>query len=197
MRTMTKALLATAAVMALAPAAQAADLLAPAAPVAPVVVAPTVNWEGAYIGANVGYGWGTVGGIGDINGGQIGGQIGYNFYLSDGVVLGVQADVDWANQTGGGDTLGWDGALTGHLGFAWDAVMPYVLGGVAFAGNDDGTGEQTHTGWTVGGGLEVMLADSLSAFAEYRYADLGTQTYAGVDRRLTDNTVRVGLNFHF
>jgi outer membrane immunogenic protein len=197
MRMMSKALLATAAVFGFASATQAADLMAPMAPAAAAVVAPTTSWAGPYVGANVGYGWGTVTPGGDLSGGMVGGQIGYNFYLSDNFVLGVQGDVDWANQTGAGATINWLGAVTGHVGFAWDAFMPYVLGGVAFANNTMAGTTNTQTGWTVGGGAEVMLADNLSAFAEYRYSDYGTASYGGVNESLTDNTVRVGLNFHF
>lgn len=213
MRTLAIILLASAAALPLASAAQAADLAAPLAPppAATVAPAPTTNWAGAYLGANIGYGWGTVtSSAGTINpqGGMIGGQIGYNFYLSDGVVLGAQADMDWSNITDSNatytDTIQWNGALTGHLGFAWDAVMPYVLGGVAFANNKveagGGSQDQWHTGWTVGAGAEVMLADNLSAFAEYRYSDYGTKDYGGVGVtgvHPTDNTVRAGLNFHF
>lgn len=219
MRNFGKVLLATVAVASFGSVAHAADLSAPMAPAAPAYVAPTTSWEGAYIGANIGYGSAhsdhndintTVGDF-DMTGGFVGGQIGYNFYLSDGVVLGVQGDIDWANITGTdpsnpiGDTINWKGAVTAHLGYAIDSVMPYILGGVAFA-NSERTGvtsttdTKLHTGWTVGAGVDVMLAGNVSAFAEYRYADYGTQTYTlpstpGVG--LTEHSVRAGLNFHF
>jgi outer membrane immunogenic protein len=39
---------------------------------------------------------------------------------------------------------------------------------------------QTLTGWTIGGGVEVMLAPHWLARAEYRFADFGTATFTDV-----------------
>jgi outer membrane immunogenic protein len=213
MRKLAIILLASAAAVPMASAAQAADLLAPMAPpaAAPAPIAPTTNWQGAYVGANVGYGWGTVtSGLGTLSpsGITVGGQVGYNFVLGNNFVVGVQGDANWndfsSSNVAYSNDIDWTGAVVGRLGFAWDAVMPYALGGVAFANNTVSSGgvteSQVQTGWTVGGGAEVMLADNLSAFAEYRYSDYGTRDYntAGVlGVHPTDNTVRVGLNFHF
>jgi len=94
----------------------------------------------------------------------------------------------------------------GRLGVEVDSVLPYALVGVAFANgtrtgiNGTTTDSQTHTGWTAGVGVEAMVADNLSVFAEYRYTDYGSRTYAvpstpGVD--LAGSSVRVGLNYHF
>jgi outer membrane immunogenic protein len=146
-----------------------------------------------------------------MSGGFVGGQIGYNFHLSDSVVLGVQGDLEWANiagsQTGPtiSDTINWTGAVTARLGYDVDGFLPYVLGGVAFA-NSARTGvnsvvnSQVHTGYTVGVGVETMLADNLSAFAEVRYSDYGQKTYTLPSTPivgLTDTSVRIGLNYHF
>lgn len=212
--------LASVAAIALGGAAFAADL---AAPVAPVAAAPApTNWDGAYLGANIGYGWGhsdhsdivtTVGDF-DMNGWLVGGQIGYNFHLTDGVVLGVQGDIDWTNITGTyslgptiTDTINWEGAVTAHLGFDGGQFMPYILGGVVVANSTRTSSigaaseSQNHTGWTVGAGVEGMLADNISAFVEYRYNNFGTATYSTLASSpgvtLTDSEVRGGLNFHF
>lgn len=216
MRKLAILLLASAAATSLAAAANAADLSAPMAPptMAPAP-APASNWTGAYVGANLGYSWDKVTadtGFGseiDGNGGFVGGQVGYNFQLDNGVVVGLQGDLDWANIKGTDtngltDTIDWTGAITGHVGYAFDAVMPYVLGGVAFANNKIESGAnsetQVHTGWTVGAGAEVMLASNISAFAEYRYSDYGSKDYtnpAATGVHPTDNSIRAGLNFHF
>ena len=55
----------------------------------------------------------------------------------------------------------------------------------------------THTGWTAGGGVEFKVADPVSLNVEYRYTDYGSQTYNGESVGLTDNTVKVGVNYHF
>lgn len=209
-------LLGAATVTVLSSGAYAADLALPHA-AAPAIVAAT-NWDGPYIGANVGYTWAhsdnTGGSIGDFDmtGGSIGAQVGYNFHLTDGIVAGVQGDIAWANVTGssagGGisDNVDWNGAITGRLGYDAGQFMPYVLAGIAFANSDrDGFGgnsdTETHTGWTVGAGVEAVLADHLTGFVEYRYTDYGRQTYSNLysdpEIGLTGSSVRVGLNYHF
>ena len=200
----------------------AADLPAPA-PVA-VAPAPVENpWAGGYIGLNVGYGPGTVSSTGaggnpdlGVSGWFVGGQAGYNFVLSDNIVFGIEGDVNWANESGSNinvadcDMINWTGAFTGHIGVTSDALMGYVLGGVAVAGNtfetDYGnTGTtlsqtQTHVGWTIGVGAAAMVTSNISVFAEYRYSDYGTQDYLNTNTtgvHLTDNSVRAGFNYHF
>ena len=211
-----KILLSTAALVAFSSSAMAADLMMPVK-AAPMMAAPSTNWDGAYIGANLGYAWGnsdhttTTTGDFTMSGGFVGGQIGYNFHVSDAIVLGVQGDVEWANISGSqtspsiSDSINWTGAVTARLGYDVDGFLPYVLGGVAFA-NSARTGvnsvvnSQVHTGYTVGVGVETMLADNLSAFAEVRYSDYGQKTYTLPSTPivgLTDTSVRIGLNYHF
>ena len=59
------------------------------------------------------------------------------------------------------------------------------------------------SGWTVGGGVEYMLAPNWSIKGEYMYADYGSSTYltgvvaGGVDLGATTHTVKGGINYHF
>jgi opacity protein-like surface antigen len=66
----------------------------------------------------------------------------------------------------------------------------------------------TQGGWTVGGGLEGRLASNWTAKIEYLYFDLGTvttipaptpgaTTAVAFNSRITDNIVRVGINYKF
>jgi outer membrane immunogenic protein len=65
----------------------------------------------------------------------------------------------------------------------------------------------TRAGWTVGGGAEWVIAGPWTAKLEYLYVDLGTVTnnFAGIgafapltaNSRITDNIVRVGVNYRF
>ena len=204
--------------------AYAADLIVTEP--APMMIdnyAPAGGWEGAYVGIHGGYAWGdadsSTGDIGDhdLGGGCFGAQVGYNFVLTEGLILGLQGDISWADIGGTEnygfveitDSINWTGSATVHLGFDGGVFMPYVLGGLAFANNehsDDVVGfaddSQTHIGYTVGAGVAVMVSESVSAFVEARYSDYGTKTYdfgGGFqpDIALSDTSVRAGVNFHF
>ena len=103
----------------------------------------------------------------------------------------------------GAFTVGWDGSIRGRLGVDVGTILPYVEAGVAFAnatsaapgGTPSFNG--TYTGWTVGAGVEFMLASQLSANLEYRYNNYGSQTFNTVPIAFTDSQIRVGLNYHF
>lgn len=200
----------------------AADLYTPPpAPPAPPVVAPAPvsGWDGLYVGAFAGYAQGTTFTSADTpityqtNGYLVGVQGGYNIHVTDAIVAGVSADLAYNNGDGDGaasatathSDLNWNGSVTGRVGADLDGVIPYVLAGVAFENNTlsnvNGSDSKTHTGSTVGAGVEFMLADNVSADVEYRYADYGRQTYnlggTSVDSKLDDNSIRFGVNYHF
>ena len=210
-----KLLLATAAVVVFSGSAMAADLNIPAQP-APVVAPPaSTDWDGPYIGASIGYGWGTADDTTAVDSTSLtgffaGGQVGYNFHLSDNLVAGIEGDVNWSNEQGtftGADTgdtyrINWDGSVRGRLGVDLDGILPYAEAGVAFANSTftptaASAVSATYTGWTVGAGVEFKVADHVSANVEYRYSDYGSQTFDGNSIKLTDNTLRAGVNYHF
>ena len=194
-------------------AARAADLpvKAPAAPPAPIP--PPFSWTGLYIGGNLGAGWSdrqvsdTLFGL-DItnqdNGASFigGGQIGVNYQINN-VVLGVEADFDWAannNDSGGGVVIAgdtframsnntWITTLAGRLGFAADRFLLYVKGGGGWIGNSGFTitnvttgaslttsNSNTDSGWLVGGGAEWAFADNWSVRVEYDFLGLDDRT---------------------
>ena len=203
MKFIAKTLVAAGVMAALTGGAMAADLYVP--PAAPVAAAPVASsaWDGPYIGASVGYGWQTLTSAPNVtgNGWLIGGQVGYNFHVADQLVLGVEGNLDWNNASG--STVGvdsysydWDGSVRARLGVDMGAWMPYAEAGVAFANITEAnatSSPEVRTGWTAGAGVEVQLADHLTGNVEYRYTDYGAGS--GVD--LTDNSIRVGLNYHF
>ena len=212
-----KILLSTAALVAFSSSAMAADLMMPVK-AAPMMAAPSTNWDGAYIGINGGFDWANSNktnpnvafGTFSMSGGTVGGTIGYNFHLSDNIVGGVEADLDWANVTGTKntviETINWDGSLRARLGLdVGSGFLPYITGGVAFAGlsrtdTSSVVESVTAVGWTAGVGVEYMLTDNLSAKLEYRYTDFGSHTYSTLNSApvvgVTDSTVRIGLNWH-
>jgi outer membrane immunogenic protein len=131
----------------------------------------------------------------DSGGGVIGGgQLGYNFQYNR-LVLGIEAsgsaaDFDrsfaspyfpatdvWSSK------LTWLTTVTGRVGYGFDTWLPYIKGGFA-AGNVETSirdnafgvlaqGSAVHTGWTVGGGVEVKLTRGISLGLEFMHTDLG------------------------
>lgn len=220
MNRITLTLLAGVATLGFASASQAADLIIDTAPVAaPAIVSTGGNWDGAYIGAFAGYGWGTLSDETatplltddiDVNGWKIGVAAGADFTLSEALVAGIVADIAWDNASGEDTALGftydtnWSGSVRGRLGFDGGAFLPYVTAGLAFANAtaDDGVAsdDATHIGWTAGAGVEFAVADNVSLDLQYRYSDYGTQTYAlgaDTDLNLTSHAVTAGINFRF
>ena len=229
---MKRILLAGAALLALT-AAQ--PTLAADAPVykgpAPVAFAP-FSWNGCYIGVNIGAGWGTsdhgpttppasTGATASTSGWLAGGQIGCNWHVSPGFVLGIEGDYDWANIRGSGPHGGLGGinfesrlhhlgTVRGRIGYAMDRSLLYVTGGWAWGRHTSdavgggvvlATDTQTHSGWALGAGWEWAFAPNWSAKLEYLYIDLGSKTYtvpgfsAPIDVQLS--TLKLGVNYRF
>jgi outer membrane immunogenic protein len=203
--------IALAALMAAAPAG-AADMRAPAYK-APPPPAPMFTWTGFYIGGHVGAGWGdkhwysgsTAPGLDQgfhhVGGGLGGGQIGFNYQVSN-WVLGIEADYSAANLTGRHTDVGFTlfgadevnrsqvksvATVAGRLGYAWDRVLVYAKGGGAWARDkyvatnvlqpdaELAGASETRSGWMAGLGLEYAFAHNWSVKFEYDYLDLGTK----------------------
>lgn len=198
-------------------AASAADIPRRAAPPPPVVAAPVFTWTGAYLGINGGYGWGTstfsapfATGSFDLSGGLVGGTLGYNYQVGQGV-FGLEGDIDWSGIQGstfcGGTTCetrnNWLSTVRGRLGYSFDRFMPYVTGGLAVGDIETsiagvGSGRDTKAGWNVGGGVEAMLVGPWTAKAEYLYVDLGRGGIVlGTDAEFKSHVVRGGVNYRF
>jgi outer membrane immunogenic protein len=217
-------LLAGVAALSMASAAQSADLLIqqPAMQGFVDMGGGSGGWDGAYIGGFVGYGFGTASQDAadalfaiddelDLSGWTLGATLGANFTVGGGLVLGAAGDIAWAGLGGYEDVNGvdfdvnWTGSVRGRAGFDAGAFMPYVTGGLAFAGataSDNGTDNtQTHFGWTAGAGVEVAVVDNISLDLQYRYTDYGTADYdlpvndATID--LNTHAVTAGVNFKF
>ena len=141
--------------------------------------------------------------------GVIGGaHLGYNYQINQ-FVLGLEGDVDGSSlsktvnfapfsnyyqdyiPTTVHSNLGVQGSIRGRLGYAFDRVLVYATGGVAFGGFNTSIStayanalfypaffgrdsfSNTRVGWTVGGGLEYAVTNNWSIRAEYRYTDFG------------------------
>lgn len=178
----------------------AADVILPAEPT-PAVVAPSFSWTGAYLGGQIGYGWGksVLESFGDTTpmkpNGFLGGvYAGYNVEVGNNFFLGIDADATYNNAKESiadtDDLLGtltienrlrWSGAVRARVGAAVDRFLPYIAGGVAF------------------GSLRNSLSLS-SAFYEYGASQSKTLTGwtlgAGVDYAMTDNLI-VRLEYRY
>ena len=113
------------------------------------------------------------------------------------------------------DKLDWFGTVRGRVGWASDRWLPYLTGGWAYGhGSVSGTstggvvstfnGSKNYSGWTIGGGLEYAYNNNWSAKVEYLYIDFGngptvpvTAALNVVSGKLTDNILRVGVNYKF
>lgn len=188
-------------------AAQAADLATGPVYKAPIVAQQVYNWTGFYVGVNGGYGWGnqdpfnlltnrfdafSVPFSGGMVGGTFGGQI-----QSGHVVLGVEADIDWASVNGSATVFPTIGGIpiaagtaslstnihdvsTGRLrvGYALDNWLLYATAGLALLG--------AHTNVSTVGGLACTTAKF-----EYMYITAVSLELSHV------NEVRAGMNFRF
>lgn len=176
--------------------------------VPPEVVKSLFNWTGFYVGAHVGYGWGSaIGGNAD---GFLGGlQGGYNIQVSPSVVLGVESDITFtsmdANVGAAKFSVDYLGTMRARLGYSVDRVMFYATGGLAYGRGDLEIGglsnKEWHWGWTMGGGVEAMLSSNVSAKLEYLYVNLNDETYQSIlgARSVGYNTnlLRGGINYRF
>ncbi len=209
------ALAAVAAVAGFTGSAQAADM-----PTGPVDFAPppvaAFDWTGPYLGIHFGYVTGdydtSLAGVeSDGDGFVIGGTAGYNVQI-DQFVIGIEGDLGYLGAEG--DDFGvagvsaeadFYGTLRGRGGIAFDRFLVYATGGIAFLNVDVnsgilglGTDDNTHFGYTVGGGAEVALTDAISAKLEYLYVDYDDKNYFGVfDADFDGHVIRGGINYRF
>jgi len=214
------ALLAFSTVLAYGWMARAADL-----PEAPTVY----DWTGFYIGGNIGYafqgGGDDVGVQSNLGGGSIdfgeldvqgingGAQIGYDWQAGS-AVFGIVADIQAADinddfknhireavlSTDAKDNIDVWGSVRGRIGWAFDRVLIYGTGGLAwanvdykvFAENlDNGVNAHmndsyTPIGYTVGGGIDWAFDDNWSAGAEVLYVNLGKESITGKTNNFAD-----------
>jgi len=202
---------------------------------------PISTWTGLYVGLNGGGGWGTTshsatGSLGgltassgdfDVSGGLLGGTIGYNVQLAAPWVVGLEADLDWADIRGSQNFFGaagagavttrldWLDTVRARLGYSFGPGLLYVTGGAAYgsvtgqlsgAVTVGGLGlvagsigqSDTRLGWTIGAGYEYRFTPQLSGKLEYLYVDLGTNTQLVADNvKFNTSIFRGGLNWRF
>jgi len=191
-----------------------------------------LGWTGFYVGGSAGAGWGRsewqyASFPGDTNhsasGALAGGQIGYNKDFGS-VVLGVEADADWAHLRGtktcpnpayacATETRALS-SLRGRIGYSGGAVMLFGTGGLGYGsvnyavtspGGPNYGYDSSRWGYAVGAGIEWGFAPNWSAKLEHVHYGLGgiTVPVGGLSPTTTTNlkfnvdAVKLGVNYHF
>jgi outer membrane immunogenic protein len=216
----------------------------------PLPPPPIFTWTGVYVGGQVGYAWGAgnfnvtgfdptartfiSGTLANNPNGVIGGaHLGYQYQFNQ-LVLGIEGSVDGTSLTNtatfpiafrGGNlsaetSADVQGSVRGKIGIAWDRLLIYGTGGVAFGGFSTdfrlvapnvpilatAHTSSTRVGWTAGGGIEYAVVNNWWVFAEYRFTDFGTLrdnllanggAFFNGRRRLEENQVQVGFSYRF
>ncbi|MBN8966063.1 MAG: porin family protein [Rhizobiales bacterium] len=166
-------------------------------------------WQGPYVGANLGYQWGSITNAPHDPSGVVGGlQAGYNWQNGQ-FVFGGETDLQISDAD---DRFArwqfanpWFGTLRARAGIALNNVLFYGTAGLAYGTlklEDALTGASesaTKLGWAAGVGLEVGLTQNWSARAEYLYVDLGDHSFAFIGSRhgMDSGTLRLGVNYRF
>lgn len=216
--------------------------------------APIFNWSGFYVGVNGGYvfdtgksqltgtpgllatGFAPIGSAKTMGDGfTIGGTLGYNYQIGN-FVAGLEADLNYVDlgktvsttlgplTTTVSQDMTYFGTVRGRLGYAFDRVLIYGTGGLAYGDQkarttisglgSQWTGEKSDTrfGYVLGAGMEYAITNNWSAKVEYLYYDLGKTNYvsplvagpgagAGVfgtsKAENRGNIVRAGINYRF
>jgi outer membrane immunogenic protein len=166
---------------------------------------------------------GAPGGFNGVGSGFVGGaQAGYN-YLAGPVLLGGEIDFQgstYATGLNGGagpsainatERMPWFSTMRLRAGYPVGSVMPYVTGGAVWGQHtlDGGvfnvgpfSTSTTFWTWTVGGGVEGMIADRWSLKLEYLYMGTPSTSLAppgttSVNESSAGNLIRIGANYHF
>ena len=166
------------------------------------------SWAGPYLGANLGYAWGSVSSNPTEPSGVAGGvQAGFNWQNGVPWVFGIEADIQ---ASGAEETFApwkfsnpWFGTLRGRVGYAFNNVLFFGTGGLAFGelrATTFGLSEShTNAGWTVGAGAEMGFAPNWSAKIEYLYVDLANSNFVitGASNGYRFGLIRAGVNYRF
>lgn len=195
-------------------------------PPAPYIPPPSFSWTGFYIGVNGGWGFSDTqnNSFGNVNGGLVGGTVGYNYQMGQ-FVVGYEGDLDWSGIQGSNNTYtlpaggfgsdklttSWMVTERARLGYAVDRTLLYVTGGYAgiethanFFDSFGNFGGQSawQNGGVVGAGIEYAFTNNISLKGEYLYMPTFSRTYFPATPDVTSTSLgismfRAGLNYKF
>lgn len=167
------------------------------------------DWQGPYVGLNLGYQWGWVSNNSAKPSGVAGGvQGGYNWQRGA-FVFGAETDLQASDADGvfaaWKFSNPWFGTVRGRAGVAFNNVLLYGTLGLAYGTLQAQsivsglTESKTGLGFAGGAGLEVALFQNWTARAEYLYVDFGDRPYAitGANHGISSSFLRFGVNYRF
>ncbi len=161
-------------------------------------VAPGIDWSGAYVGGQIGYGdTDTTGGALDGHGMLGGVHAGYRWDMGS-FVAGVELDHDAANIDLGvtpGDTLDAVTRLKLTAGTEMGSALLYGALGGAHASATVGGADLSDNGYFLGAGVTYALTDSWTVGGELLQHKFSDFDGSGVDLDATTVTARVGFRF--
>ena len=180
------------------------------------------RWNGPYVGASIGRGSAELAGSATVSGGggilnhsveangPFGGiQAGFNKRIGN-FFVGLEADLQTADFSGStkisagpltyaaSASLDWFATARARAGFATNAMLVYVTGGMAFGGMDyDATVKIGNTsvhlsdgigvGFVLGAGVEFALRSNWSLKLEYQYLNFGDHSATGAISSIFNN----------
>lgn len=210
----------------------------------PIVAPAIAGWSGVYGGINAGYGVGNVNNytnettafpgyngplgnlppslvsamhssdLGYVGGALAGGQVGYNHVFANHVMLGAEADMNWAdvyNNTSPTDTgnvevdqtgalsstseyrrvgLDWVGTVRMRLGYDMGRFLPYVTGGFAYGGLSSSIKSAQYSFTNIAptpGANPVLTGNGNLSNGNNHSVSLGWALGAGAEYMVTDN----------
>jgi outer membrane immunogenic protein len=131
--------------------------------------------------------------------------LGNNFFIPVPIPFALNQKIDWF------------GTVRGRAGIlVTPKVLLYATGGLAYGQVNSSetaglvssvfSSSTTNVGWTVGAGIEGAIGGNWTAKLEYLYVDLGTVSasftlpstnVSSYSSHITDNVLRVGVNYRF
>jgi outer membrane immunogenic protein len=201
---------------------KASDTASYGTPPVPFIPASTsADLDGVIGGGQIGYNWQSGSAVFGLEADIQGSSERSSAYSSNTVTaLGILPIAPVTGSLTDAEKLPWFGTVRGRIGvLASPTWLFFVTGGLAYGGitsnetltvggvttvNNFNT---TRAGWTLGGGVEGQISGNWTAKLEYLYMDFGTINNAfpgtapfapvNLSTHVTDNVVRVGLNYHF
>lgn len=165
------------------------------------------QWSGIYGGLHLGYGFGRSRSA-DIDGFVGGGQVGINFQTGQ-LVYGGELDLAYSGVDFRAFTetfrQKWIGSGRLRLGYAFERFMPFVTGGLAYSTGElkagGGKDDNTHLGYVIGIGAEMMVTEKVSANIQFLHYRFGAETYNVLPTarsiNIVTNQLHIGMNYRF